>query len=100
MRLLAVCPVAHPGGAEVGLLRGRGPRGGGCRGERGPAAVAPPWAPGGGPVVGFVGRLEPRKGPDVLAAAAPELRAAGARVVLIGDDPFAEDGTYARRVAA
>src|SRR3954471_16453615 len=72
----------------------------GCPVELHPAEVAPPWAPGDGPVVGFVGRLEPRKGPDVLAAAAPALRAAGARVVLVGDAPYAADGAYARRVAA
>src|SRR3954471_13615257 len=70
----------------------------GCPVELHAPEVAPPWAPGNGPVVGFVGRLEPRKGPDVLAAAAPRLREAGVRVVLVGDDPFAEDGSYARRV--
>src|SRR5690349_15384265 len=72
----------------------------GCPVELDPPAVALPWPPGDAPVVGFVGRLEPRKGPDVLAAAAPALRQAGARVVLVGDDPFSEDGAYARRVAA
>ena len=58
-----------------------------------------PWPAGDGPVAGFVGRLEPRKGVDVLVAAAPRLSAAGVRVVLVGDDPYAADGTYASRVA-
>jgi glycosyltransferase involved in cell wall biosynthesis len=65
-------------------------------------AVTPPWAPGDGPVIGFVGRLEPRKAPDVLVAAAPAIRAgaAGARVVLVGGDPLGADPAYARAVAA
>src|SRR4051812_31263078 len=66
-------------------LRGLRAEGVGCPAGLHRAPVAPPWPPGGGPVVGFVGRLEPRKGPDVLVAAAPELLAAGARVILIGD---------------
>src|SRR5947209_7895720 len=49
----------------------------GCPVELDPPPLAPPWPPGEDPVVGFVGRLEPRKGPDVLAAAAPRLREAG-----------------------
>jgi glycosyltransferase involved in cell wall biosynthesis len=70
--------------------------------ERDPPAVAPPWdAGGGGPVIGFVGRLEPRKAPDVLIAAAPAIRAGapGARVVLVGEDSYAVDGAYARAVS-
>jgi glycosyltransferase involved in cell wall biosynthesis len=59
-----------------------------------------PWPPGDGPVVGFVGRLEPRKGPLDLVEAAPAIRAGapGARIVLVGDDPYASDPAYAERV--
>src|SRR5206468_2492524 len=139
-RVLAVCAVDRPGGAEVGLLRllrrrpgwdvtlatpGDGPlrsvaRAEGwatarlalgglerCAGARALASrprarrlAAAPWGDG-GPVVGFVGRLEPRKAPDVLVAAAPAIRAGapGARVLLIGEDSYAVDPTYARAVA-
>jgi glycosyltransferase involved in cell wall biosynthesis len=67
-----------------------------------PAPVAAPWAPGGGPVVGFVGRLEPRKGPLELVRAAPAIRAGapGARVVVVGDDPYDSDPAYAEAVRA
>ncbi|MDX6691959.1 MAG: hypothetical protein QOG15_3416 [Solirubrobacteraceae bacterium] len=52
-----------------------------------------PWASGGGPVVGFVGRLEPRKGALDLVRAVPAIRAAapGARIVFVGDDPYDDD---------
>lgn len=64
-----------------------------------------PWpaaANGGGPVVGFVGRIEPRKGPLDLVRAAPAIRAgaAGARIVLVGDDPYDSAPAYAREVRA
>ena len=69
--------------------------------ETDPPPVAPPWDDDGAPVVGFVGRLEPRKAPDVLIAAAPAIRAGapGARVVLVGEDSYAVDGAYARAVS-
>jgi glycosyltransferase involved in cell wall biosynthesis len=72
-----------------------------CPVELDPPQVAPPWAPG-GEVVGFVGRLEPRKGPLDLVEAAPAIRAARprARVVLVGDDPFGADPGYTERVRA
>ena len=70
----------------------------GCPIEAEPAAVSPPWQPDGRPVVGYVGRIEERKGVLDLAAAAPRLREAGARVVVIGDDALAADETYVRRV--
>ncbi|MEY2517599.1 MAG: hypothetical protein QOJ89_4957 [bacterium] len=59
-----------------------------------------PWPAGDGPVVGFVGRLEPRKGPLDLIEAAPAIRAGapGARIVVVGDDPYDSDPAYARRV--
>ena len=37
---------------------------------------APPWPAGGGPVVGYVGRIEPRKGVLDLVRAAPAIRGA------------------------
>jgi glycosyltransferase involved in cell wall biosynthesis len=66
-------------------------------------AQAPaPWSPGDGPVVGFVGRLEPRKGPLDLVAAVPAIRAAvpHARVIFVGDQPYGSDEEYAERVKA
>jgi len=63
-----------------------------------------PWASNGGdgPVIGFVGRLEPRKGPLDLARAAPAIRAGapGARIVLVGDDPYASAPEYVAAVRA
>lgn len=54
------------------------------------------------PVVGFVGRIEPRKGPLDLVLAAPALQAArsGLRVVVVGDDPYGSDPSYVERVRA
>jgi glycosyltransferase involved in cell wall biosynthesis len=64
-----------------------------------PVAVAP-WPTGNGPVVGFIGRFEPRKGPLDLVRAAPAIRAGapGARIVMIGDDPYGADPEYVRAV--
>jgi starch synthase len=39
---------------------------------------------GDGPLLGMIGRLDPQKGFDLLAGAAPELVAAGARIVALG----------------
>lgn len=72
----------------------------GCPIEPAPAPVAPPWPAGEGPVVGYVGRIEARKGVLDLVAAAPLLRAAGVRVVLVGDDPYGTDPEYVARVRA
>jgi glycosyltransferase involved in cell wall biosynthesis len=66
----------------------------GCPIEADPAPVAPPWTADGRPVIGYVGRIEPRKGVLDLVHAAPRLRAAGARVVLVGDDPYTSDRAY------
>jgi glycosyltransferase involved in cell wall biosynthesis len=64
--------------------------------------VPAPWPArnGGGPVVGFVGRIEPRKGPLDLTRAAPAIHAGapGARIVLIGDDPYDSAPEYAAQV--
>ena len=68
-----------------------------------PAPWPPDDGPAGGPrrpVIGFVGRIEPRKGPLDLVRAAPAIRAGapGARIVLVGDDPYDSAPGYARRV--
>lgn len=63
--------------------------------EPGPA---PPWA-GNGPVVGFVGRLEERKGAIDLIRAVPSLRP-DATVVLIGGGAITGDGRYEEDVRA
>ena len=54
------------------------------------------------PVVGFVGRIEPRKGPLDLVRAAPLIRARlpDARIVLVGDDPYDSAPEYAAEVRA
>ncbi len=65
-----------------------------------PPAVAPPWTPGGGQVVGFVGRIEPRKGTLDLVRAAPAIRAGApdVRVMVVGDDPYRTDPAYTAAV--
>jgi glycosyltransferase involved in cell wall biosynthesis len=64
--------------------------------------VPAPWPQrdGDGPVIGFVGRIEPRKGPLdlVLAAEAIHDGAPGARIVLVGDDPYDSAPEYAAQV--
>jgi glycosyltransferase involved in cell wall biosynthesis len=70
----------------------------GCPIEPAPRAATPPWPPGDAPVVGYVGRIERRKGVMDLVSAAHRLRAAGARVVLVGDDPYASDPEYLGQV--
>lgn len=71
----------------------------GCPVALDPPRLDPPWPPGDGPVVGFVGRLEPAKGPLDLVRAAPAIRAGarGARIVLVGD---AAPGSYGRALAS
>jgi glycosyltransferase involved in cell wall biosynthesis len=65
-----------------------------------PPEVPAPWADNGGPVIGFVGRIEPRKGPLDLVRAAPLIRRAlpAARVVVVGDDPYGSDPAYTASV--
>jgi glycosyltransferase involved in cell wall biosynthesis len=79
----------------------------GCPVELEPEHAEAPWPPDPagrrGPVVGFVGRLIPRKGPMDLVRAAPAIRAArpDVRVVVVGDDPYEdEDPAYAATVRA
>ncbi len=72
----------------------------GCPIEAQPRRIAPPWPPGDEPVVGYVGRIERRKGVLDLVHAAPRIRAAGNRVVLVGDDPYHSDPEYFGRVRA
>jgi glycosyltransferase involved in cell wall biosynthesis len=71
-----------------------------CPVELDPPEVAAPWGDGDGPVVGFVGRIEPRKGVLDLVQAAPAIRAGGARVVIVGDDPYDPDSRYLAQVRA
>lgn len=77
----------------------------GCPVELDPPQVqTPPWptAPA-GPVVGFVGRLIPRKGALDLVKAAPAIRAVrpDVRIVIVGDDPYEdEESDYAAAVRA
>ena len=70
----------------------------GCPIEPEPRNVTPPWPPGDAPVVGYVGRIERRKGVMDLVRAAHRLKAAGARVVIVGDDPYASDPEYSGQV--
>jgi len=65
-----------------------------------PPAAEPPWPTGNGPVIGFVGRIEPRKGPLDLIRAAPAIRrgAPGAHLVVVGDDPFGSNPAYTEAV--
>ncbi|HEV2814330.1 MAG TPA: glycosyltransferase [Solirubrobacteraceae bacterium] len=67
--------------------------------ELDPPQTPPPWEPGPAPVIGFVGRLEPRKAPLDLVRAAPAIRRArpDARIVLVGGEPFGARG-YAEAV--
>ena len=88
--------------AVAARLPGLDPRVVFCPVELAPPEASPPWPPDGGPVVGFVGRIEPRKGPLELVQAAPLIRARapGTRVVVVGDDPYASDPDYVARVRA
>ena len=74
-----------------------------CPVELDPPPADPPWPRnGGGPVIGFVGRIEPRKGVLDLIAAAPSIRerSPGAQVVIVGDDPWGAFPDYLARVRA
>jgi glycosyltransferase involved in cell wall biosynthesis len=92
--------VLVPSGAAATPLAGLNPHVVHCPVDPDPPAVAPPWPPGPGPVVAFVGRIEPRKGPLDLVAAAPAIRALvpGVRVMIVGDDPYGGDPDYRAQV--
>jgi glycosyltransferase involved in cell wall biosynthesis len=67
-----------------------------------PPDTAPPWPAGDGPVVGYVGPIEPRRGARELAQAAPAIHRGvpTARVVLVGDDDAGVDRRYRDAVVA
>ena len=67
-----------------------------CPVELDPPATAAPWPRDGRPVVGFVGRIEPRKGTLdlVLAAAAIRSGEPSCRIVIVGGDPYGSDPDY------
>jgi glycosyltransferase involved in cell wall biosynthesis len=67
-----------------------------------PPSTPAPWPAEDGPVVGFVGRIEPRKGTLDLVRAAPAIRvgAPGARVMVVGDDPYGTDPAYTAAVTS
>jgi glycosyltransferase involved in cell wall biosynthesis len=71
-----------------------------CPVELDPPAAVAPWKTGNGPVIGFVGRIEPRKGPLDLIRAAPQIRAKvpGAHIVIVGEDPYQSDRAYTQAV--
>jgi len=80
----------------------------GCPVELDPPLAEPPWpqatsGPAAVPVIGFVGRLVPSKGPLEFVQAAAAIRAArpDVRIVVVGDDPYEdEDTAYAQAVRA
>src|SRR5581483_8457747 len=71
-----------------------------CPVELDPPDAPAPWTTGNGPVIGFVGRIEPRKGPLDLVHAARKIRdgTPGAHIVIVGDDPYGSDPVYTRAV--
>lgn len=73
-----------------------------CPIELDPPRRPAPWQRDGRPVVAFLGRLEPRKGPLDLVEAAPLVRAQvpDVRVLVVGDDPYGSDPDYAAAVRA
>lgn len=85
-------PVAAGLGREVAVT--------GCPVDLDPPAATPPWSPDGRPVVAFVGRIEPRKGPLDLVTAAEAVRVVvpDARIVVVGEDTYGADAHYARTV--
>jgi glycosyltransferase involved in cell wall biosynthesis len=80
-----------------------------CPVELDPPPADAPWDPHpigsdgtqpAGPIIGFVGRIEPRKGVIDLVHAAPALREAlpGVRIIVMGDDPYASNPRYLEQV--
>ncbi len=74
-----------------------------CPIELDPPPAAPPWdSDGRSPVIGYVGRIEARKGVIDLVNAAPAIHAQlpNARIVVIGDDVYGADPQYVADVRA
>lgn len=73
-----------------------------CPVELDPPPAARPWPDDGRPVIGYVGRIEPRKGAIDLVAAAGAIRerVPGARIVLVGGDPYDSAPEYLAAVRA
>lgn len=73
-----------------------------CPIELDPPATPPAWPSDDRPVIGYVGRLEPRKGVTDLIAAAGHIRerVPGARIVIVGGDPYDADPAYVAAVRA
>jgi glycosyltransferase involved in cell wall biosynthesis len=74
-----------------------------CPIELDPAPADPPWTTvDGAPSIGFVGRIEPRKGVLDLIAAVPAIRAGSpaAQIVIVGDDPWDAFPDYLAQVRA
>jgi glycosyltransferase involved in cell wall biosynthesis len=73
-----------------------------CPVELAPPAASAPWPSDGRPVVGFVGRIEPRKGTLDLVSAAAAIRIGepSCRIVIVGGDPYGSDPDYLARVRA
>ncbi|MGI8922004.1 MAG: glycosyltransferase family 4 protein [Solirubrobacteraceae bacterium] len=71
-----------------------------CPVDPDPPPVATPWPAGDGPRVGFVGRIELRKGVLDLVRATPAIHAArpDARILIIGADPYGSDPAYLEAV--
>ncbi len=67
-----------------------------------PPAAPCPWRQNGAPVIGYVGRIEPRKGALDLVRAAGRIReqVPGARIVVVGGDPYQADPEYVAAVRA
>jgi len=68
--------------------------------ERPAPAPKPAWAGNGGPVVGYVGRIEPRKGTLDLLHAFPALleRWPRAKLIIVGEPELGAPADYARAV--
>ncbi|HEX6391132.1 MAG TPA: glycosyltransferase family 4 protein [Solirubrobacteraceae bacterium] len=73
-----------------------------CPIELDPPAARAPWPQADGPVVGYIGRIEPRKGVLDFVNAAPAIRTQipQVRIVVIGDDPYEVDPQYVADVRA
>jgi len=73
-----------------------------CPIELDPPPAPAPWVDGRGPVVGYIGRIEPRKGVIDLVNAAPAIHEAvpNARIIVVGDDPYGIDPEYVAAVRA